>query len=43
MLSFAPPGMPLAGDLVLGTSIEADLCFYPGRGNLRALVARPAR
>jgi hypothetical protein len=38
ILSFARPGTPLPADLVLGTSIEADLCFYPGRGNLRALV-----
>jgi hypothetical protein len=38
ILSFAPAGTPLPADLVLGTSLDADLCFYPGRGNLRALV-----
>jgi SWIM zinc finger len=38
VLSFARPGTPLPADLVLGTSFEADLCFFPGQGNLRALV-----
>jgi hypothetical protein len=38
VLSFAPPGTPLPGEHVLGTRVDADLCFYPGRGNLRALV-----
>ena len=40
VLAFAPAGQPLAADLVLGTSVDADLCFYPGRGQLRALVAQ---
>ncbi len=39
VLSFAGPGLPLAGDFVLGSTIEADLCFYPGATPLRALVA----
>jgi len=38
ILTFAPPGTALPGDLVLGTQFEGDVCFYPGRGNLRALV-----
>ncbi len=33
----------LAADLVPGTAVEADLCFYPGRLPLRALVAAAAR
>lgn len=49
VLSFAAPGQALAVDLVLGTALEADLCFYPGALPLRALVGtrhahpRPAR
>jgi hypothetical protein len=39
VLSFAPPGQPLAADLVPGTAVEADLCFYPGALPLRAVVA----
>jgi len=39
VLSFAPAGQPLAADLLLGTSIDADVCFYPGAQPLRALVA----
>ncbi|MGE5830432.1 MAG: SWIM zinc finger family protein, partial [Micromonosporaceae bacterium] len=39
VLSFAPLGQPLAADLVPGTTVEADLCFYPGALPLRALVA----
>jgi hypothetical protein len=38
VLSFARPGTPLPADLVLGTSFDGDLCFFPGQGNLRALV-----
>jgi hypothetical protein len=38
VLSFAMPGQPLAADLVLGTTVDADLCFYPGAVPLRALV-----
>ncbi len=39
VLSFAALGAPLPSDLMLGTSVEADLCFYPGAQPLRALVA----
>ncbi|MGY1802497.1 SWIM zinc finger family protein [Blastococcus sp. SYSU D00922] len=38
VLSFAPPGQPLDASLVPGTSVEADLHFYPGAAPLRALV-----
>jgi len=40
VLSFAAPGQALPVDLVLGTVVDADLCFYPGAQPLRALVAR---
>jgi hypothetical protein len=40
VLSFAPAGGQLPADLVPGTAVEADLCFYPGRLPLRALVAQ---
>lgn len=36
VLSFAGPGAPLPAELMTGTVIDADLCFYPG---IRALVA----
>ncbi len=39
VLSFAAQGQPLASDLILGTSVDADVCFYPGALPLRALVA----
>ncbi|MEO3869251.1 SWIM zinc finger family protein [Nonomuraea sp. B12E4] len=39
VLSFAPPGQPLDTSLVTGTTIDADLTFYPGAAPLRALVA----
>ncbi|GHJ49344.1 hypothetical protein Cs7R123_66860 [Catellatospora sp. TT07R-123] len=39
VLSFAAPGQALPVDLVLGTEVEADLCFHPGAAPLRALVA----
>ncbi|HEX6499746.1 MAG TPA: SWIM zinc finger family protein [Micromonosporaceae bacterium] len=39
VLSFAAPGQELAADLIPGTEIDADLCFYPGAQPLRALVA----
>jgi hypothetical protein len=39
VLSFAGPGQSLAADFVVGTVVEADLCFYPGATPLRALVA----
>lgn len=40
VLSFGGPGQALIADLVLGTEVDADLCFYPGAAPLRALVAR---
>ncbi|MBB5870965.1 hypothetical protein F4553_004344 [Allocatelliglobosispora scoriae] len=40
VLSFAVAGQPLAADLVVGTEVEADICFYPGAVRLRALVAK---
>ncbi|MEQ4721404.1 SWIM zinc finger family protein [Nonomuraea sp. B19D2] len=39
VLSFAPQGQPLDASLVTGTTIDADLAFYPGAAALRALVA----
>jgi hypothetical protein len=39
VLSFAAPGQALPVDLVVGTSVDADLCFYPVAAPLRALVA----
>ncbi|MBB5784765.1 SWIM zinc finger family protein [Nonomuraea jabiensis] len=39
VLSFAPQGQPLDASLVTGTTIEADLTYYPGAAPLRALVA----
>jgi hypothetical protein len=39
VLSFAAPGQALSADLVVGTCVEADLCFYPGSLSLRALVS----
>ncbi|MGW0479540.1 SWIM zinc finger family protein [Nonomuraea sp. NPDC003214] len=39
VLSFAPPGRPLDDSLVTGSTIDADLAFYPGAAPLRALVA----
>ncbi|MEV7969339.1 SWIM zinc finger family protein [Sphaerisporangium sp. NPDC088356] len=39
VLSFAPAGQALDASLVTGTSIDADLAFYPGGSPLRALVA----
>jgi hypothetical protein len=39
VLSFAAPGQPLLADLVVGTTVDADLCFFPGALPLRALVA----
>jgi hypothetical protein len=38
VLSFAPPGQPLDISLVPGTTMDADLAFYPGAAPLRALV-----
>ena len=39
VLSFAPAGQALDASLVTGTTIDADLVFYPGAAPLRALVA----
>ncbi|MGW0805444.1 hypothetical protein [Nonomuraea sp. NPDC002799] len=39
ILSFAPPGQSLDASLVTGTTIDADLTYYPGAAPLRALVA----
>ncbi|GAA0369488.1 SWIM zinc finger family protein [Microbispora corallina] len=39
VLSFAPVGQALDASLVPGTTIDADLTFYPGSSPLRALVA----
>jgi hypothetical protein len=39
VLTFAPAGTYLPPDLLLGTSVEAGLCFYPGAQPLRAIVA----
>ncbi|WP_240780187.1 SWIM zinc finger family protein, partial [Nonomuraea zeae] len=39
ILSFAPQGQPLDASLVTGTTIDAELTFYPGAAPLRALVA----
>jgi hypothetical protein len=38
VLSFAGPGQVFVTDLVLGTALDADLCFYPER--VRVLIAR---
>jgi hypothetical protein len=39
LLSFAAPGQTLGSDVVPGTELDADLCFYPGALPMRALVA----
>jgi hypothetical protein len=38
VLSFAAPGQVFITDLVTGTELDADLCFYPD--HLRVLIAR---
>lgn len=38
VLSFAGPGQVFVTDLVLGTALDADLCFYPD--HLRVLISR---
>jgi hypothetical protein len=38
VLSFAAPGQALSADLVVGSTLDADLCFFPGALPLRALV-----
>ncbi|MEV0728577.1 SWIM zinc finger family protein [Polymorphospora sp. NPDC050346] len=40
VLAFAAPGQALNADLVPGTVIDADICFYPGGAPLRALVSQ---
>jgi SWIM zinc finger len=37
VLSFAAPGQVFVTDLVIGTALDADLCFYPE--NVRVLIA----
>src|SRR4029450_5070837 len=37
VLSFAGPGQVFATDLVTGTALDADLCFYPD--HIRVLIA----
>ncbi len=39
VLSFAAMGQTLSTDLIVGTRLDADLCFYPG-APLRALFAQ---
>jgi hypothetical protein len=39
VLSFAHGGQALPADLLPGTTVDADLAFYPGDRSLRALVA----
>jgi hypothetical protein len=38
LLSFAPPGGALDGSLPPGATVDADVHYYPGAGQLRALV-----
>lgn len=38
VLAFAMPGGPLPADLVVGTAVDADLHFYPGAQQLRAVA-----
>ncbi|MEH1014319.1 SWIM zinc finger family protein [Micromonospora sp. CPCC 206060] len=38
LLAFAAPGQAFPADVVPGTEVDVDLCFYPGAGPLRALV-----
>nr|MDT0657155.1 DUF5691 domain-containing protein [Micromonospora sp. DSM 115978] len=40
LLAFAAGGQGFPADVVPGTVIDADLCFYPGSPPLRALIAR---
>ena len=40
VLAFSAPGQALPADLVPGTVLDAELCWYPGGLPLRALVAR---
>ncbi|WP_433422453.1 SWIM zinc finger family protein [Microtetraspora malaysiensis] len=40
VLSFAPVGQALDASLVNGTTVDAELAFYPGAAPLRALAVR---
>ncbi len=42
LLSFAPPGGLLSSEVVAGDQLSATLHFYPGAGQLRALVGERA-
>jgi hypothetical protein len=39
-LAFAVAGQPLATEFLIGTQLEADICFYPGGQPPRALIAQ---
>ena len=39
VLSFAPAGQPFGDSLPVGTETDADLAFYPGAVELRAVIA----
>ncbi|WDZ83251.1 SWIM zinc finger family protein [Micromonospora cathayae] len=39
LLAFAAPGQAFPADVVPGTEVDADLCFYPGALPLRAVIA----
>ena len=39
LLEFAPLGQPFTGDVVPGTELDADVCFYPAALPMRALIA----
>jgi Family of unknown function (DUF5691)/SWIM zinc finger len=39
LLTFAALGQSLSADVVPGTELDADLCFYPGALPMRALIA----
>ena len=39
VLSFAPAGQPFGDSLPVGTETDADLTFYPGSVELRAVIA----
>ena len=39
LLEFVALGQPFTGDVVPGTEVDADICFYPGALPMRALIA----
>jgi hypothetical protein len=41
-LNFAPPGGYLDATVMPGETVDAELHFYPGSGQYRALIGRPA-